>query len=482
MSITRMPRRAKIVATLGPATDDAHTLAELIKAGCDVVRINFSHGRFEDHARRVALVRDAAKSVGRYVGILGDLSGPKIRIERFGAGCVELEEGAEFTLDVSLDPAAGDQREVGCAYQPLPRDVHKGDVLLLNDGLIVLEVTRVEGPRVHTRVVTGGELSNNKGLNRRGGGLSAGALTDKDREDIPIAARLEVDYLAVSFPRHAADMQEARQLLRAAGGTGRTVAKIERTEAITNLEGIVEASDAVMVARGDLGVEVGYAELTGLQKRIIRAARHQFRVVITATQMMESMIHNPVPTRAEVSDVANAVLDGTDAVMLSAESAVGKYPIKAVEAMAQVIVGAEKYLLEQGGRARQRTDADFHSTDEAIAMAVMYTANHLDVKAIVALTESGSTPLWMSRIRSDIPIYAFTRHEQTRRRVTLYRGVYPVPFDVTHTDPNILYPAIFRLLIELELCAAGDRIIVTKGELSGVSGGTNSMKILEVRP
>jgi pyruvate kinase len=482
MSITRMPRRAKIVATLGPATDDAHTLAELIKAGCDVVRVNFSHGRFEDHARRVALVRDAAKSVGRYVGILGDLSGPKIRIERFVAGCVELEEGAEFTLDVSLDPAAGDQREVGCAYQPLPRDVHKGDVLLLNDGLIVLEVTRVEGPRVHTRVVTGGELSNNKGLNRRGGGLSAGALTDKDREDIPIAARLEVDYLAVSFPRNAADMQEAKQLLRAAGGTGRTVAKIERTEAIANLEGIVEASDAVMVARGDLGIEVGYAELTGLQKRIIRAARHQFRVVITATQMMESMIHNPVPTRAEVSDVANAVLDGTDAVMLSAESAVGKYPIKAVEAMAQVIVGAEKYLLEQGGRARQRTDADFHSTDEAIAMAVMYTANHLDVKAIVALTESGSTPLWMSRIRSDIPIYAFTRHEQTRRRVTLYRGVYPVPFDVTHTDPNILYPAIFRLLIELELCAAGDRIIVTKGELSGVSGGTNSMKILEVRP
>jgi pyruvate kinase len=482
MSITRMPRRAKIVATLGPATDDAHTLAELIKAGCDVVRVNFSHGRFEDHARRVALVRDAAKSVGRYVGILGDLSGPKIRIERFVAGCVELEEGAEFTLDVSLDPAAGDQREVGCAYQPLPRDVHKGDVLLLNDGLIVLEVTRVEGPRVHTRVVTGGELSNNKGLNRRGGGLSAGALTDKDREDIPIAARLEVDYLAVSFPRNAADMQEAKQLLRAAGGTGRTVAKIERTEAIANLEGIVEASDAVMVARGDLGIEVGYAELTGLQKRIIRAARHQFRVVITATQMMESMIHNPVPTRAEVSDVANAVLDGTDAVMLSAESAVGKYPIKAVEAMAQVIVGAEKYLLEQGGRARQRTDAEFHSTDEAIAMAVMYTANHLDVKAIVALTESGSTPLWMSRIRSDIPIYAFTRHEQTRRRVTLYRGVYPVPFDVTHTDPNILYPAIFRLLIELELCAAGDRIIVTKGELSGVSGGTNSMKILEVRP
>jgi pyruvate kinase len=482
MSVVRMPRRAKIVATLGPATDDQAVLAELIKAGADVVRVNFSHGRFEDHARRVALVREAARSVDRYVGILGDLAGPKIRIERFAAGPIQLAEGAEFTLDVALDPGAGTQAVVGCAYKELPRDVHAGDVLLLNDGLIVLEVQRVVGARVLTRVVTGGELSNNKGLNRRGGGLSAGALTDKDRVDIGFAARLEVDYLAVSFPRSAADMLEARELLRAAGGNGRTVAKIERAEAIGNLDDIVEASDAIMVARGDLGVETGYAELTGLQKKIIRAARHKFRVVITATQMMESMVVNPVPTRAEVSDVANAVLDGTDAVMLSAESAVGKYPVKAVEAMAQVIVGAEKYLFEQGVRARQTHEGEFHSTDEAIAMAVMYTANHLDVKAIVALTESGSTPLWMSRIRSDIPIYAFTRHEVTRRRVTLYRGVYPVAFDITHTDLEILYASIFRRLVELELCAPGDLIIVTKGELSGVSGGTNSMKILEVRP
>ena len=480
--IIRMPRRTKIVATLGPATDDPRVLAELMRAGADVVRVNFSHGKFEDHARRVALVRDTALSVGRYVSILGDLSGPKIRVERFVNGKVNLEEGAEFTLDVSLDPAAGTIDVVGCAYKDLPRDVHAGDTLLLNDGLIVLEVLAVEGPRVRTRVVVGGELSNNKGLNRRGGGLSAGALTDKDREDIRIAARLEVDYLAVSFPRSAEDMQEARQLLRAAGGNARTVAKIERAEAIRHLDEIVAASDAVMVARGDLGVEVGYAELTGLQKRIISTARHHFKVVITATQMMESMIQNPVPTRAEVSDVANAVLDGTDAVMLSAESAVGKYPVKAVEAMAQVTLGAEKYQFERGTRARERVDVTFTATDEAIAMAVMYTANHMDVKAIVTLTESGSTALWMSRIRSDIPIYAFTRHEVTRRRVTLYRGVYPVAFDVTHTNPEILYPSIFHLLVELGLCAVGDRIIVTKGELTGVQGGTNSMKILEVRP
>ncbi|MEI8298000.1 MAG: pyruvate kinase [Pseudomonadota bacterium] len=483
MTLTGTPlRRAKIVATLGPATDDLHVLSDLIRAGVDVVRVNFSHGSFEDHARRVQLVRDAAASVGRCVSVLGDLSGPKIRIDRFLDGKIQLEEAAPFTLDVSLDPNGGTQHTVGCAYKELPNDVAAGDVLLLNDGLIVLTVLSIEGPRVHTRVAVGGELSNNKGLNRRGGGLSAGALTDKDRADILIAARLEVDYLAVSFPRSAEDMLEARRLLLAAGGSARLVAKIERAEAILHLDAIVEASDAVMVARGDLGVEVGYAELTGLQKQIIQTARHHFKAVITATQMMESMIQNPVPTRAEVSDVANAVLDGTDAVMLSAESAVGKYPVKAVEAMVQVIVGAEKYQIAKGGRTRQRFERkEFQGADEAIAMAVMYTANHMDVKAIVALTESGSTPLWMSRMRSDIPIYAFTRFESTRRRVTLYRGVYPVAFDVTHTDPAILYPSIFRRAVELGLCAEGDRIIVTKGEHSGVSGGTNSMKILEVR-
>jgi len=474
-----MLRRTKIVTTLGPATDDPAVLEAMIRAGADVARVNFSHGRAEDHARRIELVREAAGRVGRYVGILGDLAGPKIRIERFAKGPVLLVEGAPFTLDVSLDPDAGSETAVGVAYKELPRDVHAGDVLLLNDGQLVLDVEKIEGPRIHTRVKIGGELSNAKGINRQGGGLSAGALTDKDREDIGIASRLGVDYIAVSFARDAADIRETRALVAKAGGEARIVAKIERSEAIQNLNSIIDATDVVMVARGDLGVEMGYAELTGLQKTIIHQSRNRNRVVITATQMMESMISNPIPTRAEVSDVSNAVMDGTDAVMLSGESAVGRYPVKAVEAMAQIIRGAEKYQLSHS-RVRHRVEGQFQGTDEAIAMAVMYTANHLKTRAIVALTESGSTPLWMSRIRSDIPIYAFARHEVTRRRVTLYRGVYPVPFDITHTDPQTLYKSIFHLMIELGLAAENDLVILTKGEMSGVSGGTNSMKILRV--
>lgn len=474
-----MLRRTKILTTLGPATDNPKVLADLIRAGADVVRVNFSHGDPEFHAKRVQLVREVAEQVGKYVAILGDLQGPKIRIERFVDGKINLNEGEAFTLDVSLDPKAGTQTSVGVAYKDLPRDVRAGDTLLLNDGLIVLEVTKVDGPRIETRVVVGGELSDKKGINKQGGGLSAGALTDKDRSDIKLAAQLGVDYLAVSFARDGSDMDEARTLLRKEGGFGYLVAKIERTEALVNLDRIIQASDAVMVARGDLGVEVGNAELTGLQKHIIAETRRRNRVVITATQMMESMINNPIPTRAEVSDVSNAVMDGTDAVMLSGESAVGKYPVKAVEAMAQVIEGAEKYQLSHS-RIRHRVEGQFRSTDEAIAMAVMYTANHLRVRAIVALTESGSTPLWMSRIRADIPIYAFTRHEVTRRRVTLYRGVYPVPFDITHTDPQVLYVSIFRKLLDLGLVSEGDLVILTKGEHQGVSGGTNSMIILKV--
>jgi pyruvate kinase len=474
-----MQRRTKIVTTLGPATDDPHVLTSMIRAGADVVRLNFSHGRPEEHARRMELARQAAASADRYVGVLGDLRGPKIRIDRFAAGPVTLNEGQPFVLDVSLDPDAGTAQSVGVAYKELPRDVRTNDVLLLDDGQLVLDVEKVDGPRIYTRVRVGGKISDQKGINRQGGGLSAGALTDKDRDDIRVAAGLGVDYVAVSFARDASDIHEARQILRDAGGVGCVVAKIERSEAIQNLPAIIDASDALMVARGDLGVEMGYAELTGLQKTIIHQTRNRHRLVITATQMMESMIHSPMPTRAEVSDVSNAVMDGTDAVMLSAETAVGKYPVKAVEAMAQIIAGAEKYQLSHS-RIRHRVEGQFRGTDEAIAMAVMYTANHLKVRAIVALTESGATPLWMSRIRSDIPIYAFTRHEYTRRRVTLYRGVYPVPFDITHTDPQTLYNSIFEQLLARKLVASGDLVILTKGELSGVSGGTNAMLILKV--
>jgi pyruvate kinase len=472
-------RRTKIVATLGPATDGPGVLEEAIRRGADVLRVNFSHGEPADHARRVQRAREAATNVGKHVALLGDLQGPKIRIERFADGRALLVEGAPFTLDPDLDPHEGTDLGVGITYVELARDVFPGDELILGDGQIEMVVTAVRGRKVECRVLTGGELGDHKGINRRGGGLSAKALTDKDREDVKLAAQLDMDYLAVSFVRQAADVDEARALLAAAGSDARIVAKIERTEAIPRLEEIVRASDAVMVARGDLGIEVGYAELTGLQKRILQVARAHDRVTITATQMMESMIHSPVPTRAEVSDVANAVLDGTDAVMLSGESAVGKYPVRAVEAMAEVILGAEKYQVTRN-RGGERFDGRLEAFAQAIAHAVMYTANHMDVEAIVALTESGATPLWMSRIRTDIPIFAFTRNERTRRRVALYRGVYPIPFDIMHTDPAMLYKSISGELIARGLVKPGDEIILTLGELSGVSGGTNTMKLLEV--
>jgi pyruvate kinase len=475
-----MLRRTKIVATVGPATDDLAVLTQMMRAGVDVVRLNASHGTVEDRRRRLSLVREAARAADRCVGVLLDLGGPKIRIEGFRNGKALLEEGSSFTLDLQLDPKGGTTEAVGVAYKDLPKDVTAGDTLLLADGQIVLDVTRVSDTKIETRVRVGGELSDRKGLNRQGGGISAPALSDKDREDIRFGAEQGIDYIAVSFARDAADIEQARTLVRQAGGDAHIVAKIERNEAVANLTGIVEAADVVMVARGDLGVEMGYAELTGLQKTIIQQTRHRNRVVITATQMMESMIQSPIPTRAEVSDVANAVMDGTDAVMLSAETATGRYPVRAVEAMAQVIEGAEKYQLTHT-RSRHRVEGQFRGTEEAIAMAVMYTANHMKVRAIVALTESGTTPLWMSRIRSDIPIYAFTRHEATRRRVTIYRGVYPVIFDVTRAQSTEgLYQALFTRLLELDLVKRNDLVILTKGEASGVQGGTNSMQILKV--
>lgn len=474
-----MLRRTKIVATLGPATDAAGVLAQMIRAGADVVRINFSHGTREDHLRRIDQVRQVSEETGREVGILGDLQGPKIRIQKFRDASVHLKAGDPFVLDASLDETAGTGSGVGIDYKELPRDVSPGDRLLLDDGQLVLEVEEVNGPRVSCNVVVGGELGNNKGINRQGGGLSAKALTSKDEEDIKFAAQTGMDYLAVSFPRDAQDIERARRLLRKAGGKGRIIAKIERAEAIQNLEDIVDASDVVMVARGDLGVEVGYAELTGLQKQIIRTTRRKNRIVVTATQMMESMIRSQQPTRAEVSDVANAVMDGTDAIMLSAETAVGDFPVKVIEAASQICLGAESYRLGHTP-SRHRIDVHFRRIDEAIAMAVMYTANHLDVKAIIAMTESGSTALWMSRIRSDIPIFAFTRHVETQRRVTLYRGVYPVPFDMVHLHPDRVYQEAFSKLISLERVAGGDLVIVTQGDRTGVSGGTNAMKILQV--
>jgi pyruvate kinase len=474
-----MQRRTKIIATLGPATDDVQILSEMIGAGLDVARLNFSHGDHGAQGERLELLRKVAADSGRFVGVIGDLQGPKIRVRRFEKSKVELSKGDDFFLDSALSENAGNSDGVGVAYDGLHSDVDVGDILLLNDGQITLQVQTIDGTRVHTTVIVGGVLSDHKGINRRGGGLSAESLTEKDRVDIRFAAESGMDFIAVSFVRSASDVEEARKLFKAAGGTGKVIAKIERVEALDCIDAIIDVADIIMVARGDLGVEMGYAELTGMQKRIIRLTRHNNKVAITATQMMESMINSPIPTRAEVSDVANAVMDGSDAVMLSAETAIGEYPVAVVTAMSDVCIGAEKHLLAKG-RTTHRLDDRFEEVDEAIAMAVMYTANHLNVKAIIALTESGTTTLWMSRIRSDIPIYAFTPHDATSRRVTLYRGVYPVSFRIEDTDPQLLYRDIFSTLLSHELVEEGDLVIFTKGDLSGVSGGTNSMKIISV--
>ncbi len=477
-----MTRRTKIVTTLGPGTDNPETLEQLILAGANVVRLNFSHGEAEDHLKRASMVREIAQKHGRYVAILGDLQGPKIRVSRFKEGTIELVEGATFVLDAALDNDAGDITQVGIDYKELPDDVVIDDILLLDDGRVELTVTAIEGTRIECTVVLGGPLSNNKGINRKGGGLSAGALTDKDRADIITAAKIGVDYLAVSFPRSPQDMQEATQLARAAGSQASMVAKIERAELVMDyeiLDEVIIASDAVMVARGDLGVEIGDAALVGVQKHIIKRARCLNRLVITATQMMESMITAPVPTRAEVFDVANAVLDGTDAVMLSAETATGAYPVQVVETMSRVCLGAEQQKISVV--SGHRVDSAFKSTDEAIAMATMYTANHLNgVKAILCLTESGSTPLWMSRISSGISIFAMTRHQSTRLKVALFRGVEAVPFDATQFERKDVNRKAVEELESRGLVQKGDIVILTKGEHMGVDGGTNAMKILVV--
>ena len=474
-----MLRRTKIVTTLGPSTDDPQVLGDMIDAGLDVARMNFSHGGHDEMRARYHGLLKVAGERGRVVGVIGDLQGPKIRVRRFAKSAVKLKKGHGFFLDAAFPDGEGTKKGVGVAYDQLHEDVAAGDTLLLNDGQIILKVDDVDGTRINTTVVIGGVLSDFKGINREGGGLSAPALTDKDRDDIRLAAELGMDYLAVSFVRSADDVHEARRLFEEAGGHGRIIAKIERVEALDQIDEIIEASDAIMVARGDLGVEMGYAELTGKQKQIIKRTRRANKVVITATQMMESMIKSPIPTRAEVSDVANAVMDGTDAVMLSAETAIGDYPVQVVAAMSEVCIGAETHM-QSRGRTSHRTDDRFKEVDEAIAMAVMYTANHLSVRAIIALSESGSTTLWMSRIRSDIPIYAFTPHEETSRRVTLYRGVYPVSFRIKTSIQKELFGDIFQTLLEHELVEEGDLVIFTKGDLEGVSGSTNSMQIVKV--
>lgn len=474
-----MFRRTKIIATLGPATDNPELLHKVIKAGVDVVRLNFSHQDAEVHQQRLETIkRSCTNDYGRPVGVIADLQGPKIRIENFTTDSIVLERGAQFILDAACPSDVGTQERVGITYKQLPRDVRRGDTLLLDDGRLELKVRSVIGTQVICKVTMDGVLSNHKGINRLGGGLSARALTHKDRRDIATAAAMQVDYLAVSFPRTAEDIQEARELFRAAGGQGGIIAKIERAEAFHNYEDIIRAADAIMVARGDLGVEIGDAALPPAQKLLINKARELNKVVITATQMMESMRDNPIPTRAEVSDVANAVFDGTDAVMLSAETATGKYPEETVTAMDRVCREAEKQ--RQVRESSHRMDSQFGRIDEAIAMATMYTANHLlKIKAIAALTESGSTPLWMSRIHSGIPIFALSRHVSTCRRVTLYRGVYPLKMDDLSTVDTVeANQLVIEELLKRGAVGKGDLVIITKGDLKGIAGGTNLMKIV----
>ena len=469
-------RRTKLIATLGPASDSAETLTELINAGVDVVRVNFSHGTQHDQRQRINNVRQISQRLGKEIAILADLQGPKIRIARFKQGKVNLQQGQSFYLALDLANDAGDETQVGIDYKDLIHDITIGDVLLLDDGLIQLRVKGIVKNRIECLVEVGGELSNNKGINKQGGGLSALALTDKDRDDLQFAIQQGVDYIAVSFPRDDNDIHLARELIRQAGGSASIIAKIERCEAVKNIESIIKAADAVMVARGDLAVEIGYAELPAVQKQIIHTARSLDKAVITATQMLESMVKQVVPTRAEVSDVANAVLDGTDAVMFSAETATGDYPVKVVETASTICLGAEKQRITQV--SRHRVECEFGQVDEAIAMATMYTANHFNISAIITLTESGATPLWMSRIRSGIPIFALSRHVNTQRKMALFRGVYPIAFDPTQYARSEINQAAILTLKKSGFLLDDDRVIITKGDSVGVHGKTNTMKIL----
>jgi pyruvate kinase len=474
-------RRTKIIATIGPASEKPETLRALILAGVNLVRINMSHGTSERHSEVINNVRKIAEELRLEVGVLVDLQGPKIRVSRFKNKEINLEVGDKFVLDANCGEDDGDQHHVGIDYKNLPNDLSAGDRLLLDDGRIVMDVESIEGQAINCIVKLGGKLSNNKGLNRQGGGLSAEALTDKDRQDILFAAKHAVDYVAISFPRSAEDMDLARGLLRAAGSEAGLISKIERTEAVQDLAAIIKASDAVMVARGDLGVELGFAELPAIQKIIINKSRELNRAVITATQMMESMNFNSIPTRAEVSDVANAVLDGTDAVMLSAETASGMYPVQAVAAMAEVCLAAER---QDETRFFQQPNLDraFRTVNEAIAMSAMYTANHIEVKAIVSLTISGLTPLLMSRIRSSIPVYGVSHNKLARGRMTLYSGVYPVDFDISNLKKWEVIRGVLTELREHGIVQVGERVIITRGDVVGVTGASNSLKIVTVEP
>jgi pyruvate kinase len=471
-------RRTKIIATLGPATDDPEVLAGLVRAGVDVFRVNMSHGDAAEHEKRAMLVREASRQLRWQVALLVDLQGPKIRVEKFADGGVWLEAGDHFTLDADDPSTPGDANRVGVSYGDLPKDVNPGDMLLLDDGLISMQVQSINGGQIHCLVEHGGMLKDRKGLNLKGGGLSISGLAEHDLPHIQLAAKVKADFVAVSFVSNADDLIRARKLLQEAGSDAALVAKIERLEAINNLEEICNATDAVMVARGDLGVEIGDEELPGLQKWIIRTALKHNRIVATATQMMQSMIENPIPTRAEVLDVANAVIDGTDAVMLSAETAVGNHPVKVIEAMNRICLGAERHF-EREGDIKPLT-VRFDRIDQAIAMAAMFMATNVSVQAIVALTESGSTAQWLSRVQTSVPIYAFSTNNSSRRRMAMFRDVFPVKQDSTSDDADEVVAEALQTLLAHGAVSENDRIIVTMGDQMCKSGGTNTLRFIKL--
>lgn len=475
----KMPRQTKIIITLGPATDDPAVVEGLVHAGIDAARINFSHGDAAEHLARANLIRKISGQSKYHLGIIGDLQGPKVRIARFTEGQVQLKADQQFILDANMDQNAGSAEAVGLTYPDLYKDISSGDILLVDDGRVELLVVSSDSGRIVTRVQHDSVLSSNKGLNRSGGGLSAPALTQKDHKDISLAARMRIDYLAVSFAKSADDILRTRKLLNEADCSAGIIAKIERAEALEAIDEIIEASDGIMIARGDLNLEIGDAALIAVQKRLINRARSKQKIVITATEMMQSMIESPRPTRAEISDVANAVLDGTDAVMLSGETAIGKYPIVAVETMSRICCGAE-----QSAHYRSEEEQNIGESpvriDQAIAIAAIRTGRDLRATAIAALTESGSSALWMSRMNPSIPIYALTRHVATCRKVTLYRGVYPGDLNTAHSRHEEVNREVINVLLRCRAVESGDLVIITKGDLMGVHGGTNAMKVLRV--
>ena len=472
-----MRKRTKIISTLGPSTTKPKILTELIAAGTDVFRLNLSHAKIEDAKEIINNLKLSSAKLERPVAIMVDLQGHKIRIKGFSEKeFIDLENNQKFILDTTLNDLEGDDSTVGVTYKDLHKSLKPKDEILLSDGLIKLRINQIKEKKIFTTVLRGGRLLPFQGLNKKGGGLSVKGLTNKDISDLKKAIKLDIDYVAVSFVRNKDDLIAVKKITDKKN-IG-LIAKIERNEALENIDSILDHSDGILIARGDLGVEIGIELLPAVQDELIAKAMDHDKLVIVATQMMESMKTSRVPTRAEVFDVSNAACSGVDAIMLSAETAVGKYPAEVVQEASRICDIAEKTsskkikIADSGDR--------FSKIDQIIAMAAVYGADRSNVKAIAALTETGSTPLWMSRIQSSIPIYAMTVNERTSRRICLYRGVYSIRLEKVEHDHARANKQVIKLMQKQGAVKKGDLVIITKGDLMGTSGGTNALKIVEV--